>query len=29
MNTYVLVLEFLFLLGMLYAGSRYGGIGWA
>ena len=27
MNTYVLVLEFLFLLGMLYAGSRYGGIG--
>ena len=27
MYTYVLVLEFLFLLGMLYAGSRYGGIG--
>ena len=27
MNTYVLILEFLFLLGMLYTGSRYGGIG--
>lgn len=27
MDTYVLVLEFLFLLVMLYIGSRYGGIG--
>ena len=27
MDTYVLVLEFLFLLAMLYFGSRYGGIG--
>ena len=27
MNTYVLICEFIFLLGMLYVGSRYGGIG--
>lgn len=27
MDTYVLVLEFLFLLVMLYVGSRYGGVG--
>ena len=27
MNTYILIFEFLFLLGILYIGSRYGGIG--
>ena len=27
MNTYTLIFEFLFLLGILYIGSRYGGIG--
>ena len=27
MNTYILIFEFLFVLGILYIGSRYGGIG--